>query len=978
MGGGVFIPSADVLARYGRWRAPDPAKATAALRAEHAHHDFFDAWGARLTDLREFGTGHLLYFHFLQWMALLFSALFICVGVPQIVINTQGRYYAASDGGLKLTMLGNFGRVSLAHAHDGAAGVRVADALVQRERNTTLAFLSDGSATPALSPFNKRAAIVAMSILDAAGAGAFFLVTLALIVVSRRQCAQADSSTVTIHDYSIRVERLPGDAGADELAELFGQYGEVVHVEVVRAYGELLGLVLRRGRVLRALKRAVAHLQREAEAAPEVGASLEVAAAKVSGELYGVTRRILEEQAHAGARRAVAAFVTFREEAGKAACLRAQPRSRMRQWLALKPRHKLRGRYALSVSDAPEPSDVKYENIEHGTADRAARRLLTASLQYLSLAAGFALVSMASAMRFNQAGIAGDSSGMLALGDAARELMATCASTGYRPDGGGPCGAAEAACYKCYCYEALSAGMLNEAGYCMGQAWLLALQYGAQAVNVVGILAINMFLNSALSTIVANAHLPGLSKLVAGTRMQALFFQGIYTDLTPNWYKTVGMSVVTSQFVATAVRLANTAATWGLLRWRVRRRAACLTQARNSVFVSGSSAGVTPTAGIAKEEDLQEAMRGPSFDLDWRYGEHLNVIFVALLISGGVPVAYASAAVWFTAAYWSEKWELLRLSRRPVAYGGGLSEAVTATVPYAVVLHLVFALWAYSFFGTPTSRLLTPVFGRLMLGLTARLEPVWRDAIGLPSALAAHRLVAASGLHLLAMLVVVVGVLAIKLTLTAWAKGGRSLLSLAGVIADSDDQQITGAPEFAIALRTQLLVGGTTYAIQAQPEYEAAFGRPDAGDGGGGDGDGDAHVQVSSGSGARKGGAAAAAGGPRGSPRAPARRQSSGAERRGGGGGGGAAPRSEVQQWMDGEGPASPGGGGPPAQRPASTRRPESGPRRGGAAEPQPAESQQQPQAQQQEQRLPGPARYRRARENQVVPIADEFLPPRG
>jgi hypothetical protein len=50
-----------------------------------------------------------------------------------------------------------------------------------------------------------------------------------------------------------------------------------------------------------------------------------------------------DEQAHAETRRTVAAFVTFREEAGKAACLAAQPRSYMRQWLALKPQHKLRG-----------------------------------------------------------------------------------------------------------------------------------------------------------------------------------------------------------------------------------------------------------------------------------------------------------------------------------------------------------------------------------------------------------------------------------------------------------------------------------------------------------------------------------------------------------------------------------------------------------------------------------------------------------
>lgn len=53
-------------------------------------------------------------------------------------------------------------------------------------------------------------------------------------------------------------------------------------------------------------------------------------------------------QAQADSRVVVAAFVTFREEAGKAACLRAQPHSRMRQWWALKPQHKLRGRCVRS------------------------------------------------------------------------------------------------------------------------------------------------------------------------------------------------------------------------------------------------------------------------------------------------------------------------------------------------------------------------------------------------------------------------------------------------------------------------------------------------------------------------------------------------------------------------------------------------------------------------------------------------------
>jgi hypothetical protein len=41
--------------------------------------------------------------------------------------------------------------------------------------------------------------------------------------------------------------------------------------------------------------------------------------------------------------------------------------------------------------------------------------------------------------------------------------------------------------------------------------------------------------------------------------------------------------------------------------------------------------------------------------------------------------------VWFAAAYWYEKWELLKLSRRPVAYGGALSSSINHMVPFATV-----------------------------------------------------------------------------------------------------------------------------------------------------------------------------------------------------------------------------------------------------------------------------------------------------
>jgi hypothetical protein len=57
-----------------------------------------------------------------------------------------------------------------------------------------------------------------------------------------------------------------------------------------------------------------------------------------------VTRQLQVEQSQADSHRVVGAFVTFKDESGKLACLKAQPHSRMRQWWSLKQQHKLRGR----------------------------------------------------------------------------------------------------------------------------------------------------------------------------------------------------------------------------------------------------------------------------------------------------------------------------------------------------------------------------------------------------------------------------------------------------------------------------------------------------------------------------------------------------------------------------------------------------------------------------------------------------------
>lgn len=67
-------------------------------RAEHAHHDFFDVWSSRVREFKEFGVGHMMYFYFLYWMSVLFVALSLITGIPNMALSSMGRLAKALLG----------------------------------------------------------------------------------------------------------------------------------------------------------------------------------------------------------------------------------------------------------------------------------------------------------------------------------------------------------------------------------------------------------------------------------------------------------------------------------------------------------------------------------------------------------------------------------------------------------------------------------------------------------------------------------------------------------------------------------------------------------------------------------------------------------------------------------------------------------------------------------------------------------------
>ncbi|GFR42972.1 hypothetical protein Agub_g3971 [Astrephomene gubernaculifera] len=863
-----YRPSASVLEEYGTWKPPNENEAREKFVQEHTHHEIFDM-KTPITELKEFGEGILLYFYLLKYTAMLFAVLAIFPGMLLMVFNGLGGWYDRAD--IERTTLGNYGllsyngRSSELNITTSAAAHRAASS----EGAVTALFQSTVTATPAhVHGMNKRSLLVAMTVLDMLGVLLFFGYSAFMIWFVRVTARAADRNTTTIKDYAVRVAGgLPPDTGEEALQEYLvaaaGEGAEIVQVELCRKVDSLLALVLERGVVVQQLERARAELQRTAETYPKVPVDLEVELLAAKFRLDDLNQAIKQEQALADKHQVVTAFVTFATAEARYRAMEALPRSRMRQ-LRMPADKKFDNKgvgraakrpAALDVSAAPEPSDIQYENLEYTKLHRLVRRLFTNAAKYIVLLIGFLLVSLAPALRMGLSSSGSgpskaaceasctytDAAGNYVLSDSARSLYKGCdsqAGTGALPNKL-DC-EEQSVCYECFCRAALSGGLYGELVYCSRFSSVVAVATSAQVLAVLGIVVANamieyaigwltrqekhhtrsrqavsmarglfitQFVNTAFSNLLANLYLPGPAKSVSGSFLAGYIFAGSYADTTPNWFHDVGRPIVISIAVNTAILHIKVLFRWWWRRRCVSSRYRCLTQAQ-----------------------LNKAYSGHDFELSLKYGQHLYVLFVVMTYSGGMPVMYLLAAVHFASAYWSEKFELLRVCKRPLAYSRDLADYVSTTIPFAALWHLTLATWMYGLFGSPKSALISSTFRRGLESVMKTFKGLMASASTLTPALVAWRFIENSTAHLFIALIACSGALFVFFTLSGWLAAMRWFASSLGLTKDSGTRgevEYTSVPEFGVAVRSQLLLGPATYSVQQNPMYAHAFVRMD-------------------------------------------------------------------------------------------------------------------------------------------------------
>ncbi|KAK9864206.1 hypothetical protein WJX84_007741 [Apatococcus fuscideae] len=609
-----------------------------------------------------------------------------------MIFNSEGDDTTADD--IYMTTLGHFGQ--LFTSSDPSSTTQT-----DSQTEAAWADASNDNATllvPFVGVIPKRNLILGEAVVDYIACLLFFVVCLIKRFRMASSRTKVHATTVTVADYTVQITGVPQDAKAAEFSAFCAQWGGVHGVELARSDSALVRTALLRSRLDDRLKATVAHAHRSASCGLPI-------------RPYTKKAEKLEERGE-----------------GPSKMLGCKPKHSCaghRVFATKQARYK--SQHVLVARRAPEPSDIQWENLECTMWQRTWRHLATDVLKYLLLIIGFILVNLTASLRnkygtdaSNPASCQTDcnyssSSGALDPSPAMLLRYSQCAN-GQTPQGAA-CGSIDAECFRCLCISELSAWNFGYAAYCWPYCRAMFTQIGTQIASVLVILIVNQahyilasytskceskeelllaqtiflgqFLNTSISPLVANASLPPLRNRIATVPvLRSIIFQGQLGDLIPEWYRQVGRSLIITIGLTGLVRSLTV-----LQRW---------------LWYTGYRAWGRRYA--TTQQQLDKAYEAPNFELAWRYGEIMNLVFCTLLYSSGLPVLYPLAALSMCLSYWAEKFELLKLCKPPQHHHDGLARQSGSILPYAALWHLGFAAWAFSVFKTfvPVAKGLQP------------------------------------------------------------------------------------------------------------------------------------------------------------------------------------------------------------------------------------------------------------------------------
>lgn len=109
------------------------------------------------------------------------------------------------------------------------------------------------------------------------------------------------------------------------------------------------------------------------------------------------------------------------------------------------------------------------------------------------------------------------------------------------------------------------------------------------------------------------------------------------------------------------------------------------------------------------QRDMNKVLTPPEFKISFSYAIAMNIMFVSLTFSSGMPFLYGSGFFSLITTYYSEKyignhWTIIymtfsiavaRFCRKPPGYDSVQNDLIIKSMPFALLLHCSVAVWIY-------------------------------------------------------------------------------------------------------------------------------------------------------------------------------------------------------------------------------------------------------------------------------------------
>ncbi len=346
-----------VLDVGGEWQKPVLKKALQKQREScpRRANNLYPIYATNAEELGHFGVGIGLYYLFLRYMIFVFLIIAVVHSIS-IIINVAGNGFGETR-----TDVDNFGRASVGN-HQEIPLV------------TILARSLEGQNVP-----------LVLSVVDATAMLVFLVSWVRLRSQQLQTVEDIDAGVMTIADYTVYVEDLPPDClNPEEFKEFFSQFGQVADVQIGLNNGNLITLIN---------DRSVLNIENELASAELKQTKLttqEDVVKKIAAKMRVVDKKIAGLR-NAASFKSIVAYVTFNEQSAQDKCMKKFQGGFFSRLMADQ-KMKFRTKHALAVSQAPEPSNIKWENLEvRGHAARA-RVVLTSVLTVTMLLVSLAIL----------------------------------------------------------------------------------------------------------------------------------------------------------------------------------------------------------------------------------------------------------------------------------------------------------------------------------------------------------------------------------------------------------------------------------------------------------------------------------------------------------------------------------------------------------------------------------------------------------